>query len=689
MATQPPNKWLDDAISVGADEWIPLIFLSDGSPFSQQAAEAFSALLDGACARMVIHAEMADWRTTFAAVASGEFRSQIHPARLWEDQSTWAILVADLDYDGTQELLQSELPSMVANTAVRPLVLPFLKGEFPVAEWPVVLRKGPAWPNPTFLLSDRDAHQRRSDVIARGLAAFVFAGWLTYTKRRDGLLREALGLSGEERWYSLGMAVDEPDWRFHTRTWTDRATQRLAEQWSSVAGSAEKPNVPPALDLTIRLAPSINYSAHGEGSARGPALVFGQKTIHLSFSETPILPEFSSDQGVSDCATRMHRLRKFRDFLWLSERRTAESLVTQKGWRWQRGWRDGLIKALRLPGEPLGLLRWIGTYFEHGRQYLDALAQVEVKPQKGMRSLETNLKRVAKKEAGIPHLGGALLRFALIAVGSAWTVWGTLFWARRIHVWNDPGMRHVFLGSIGVLAGLLLMIFLHYALARLVAWRAEQLTKRDLLDEFMNGVVTSIRKSFLLRVKEADREVEGWLDALAKLNEWAKDPGNGAATSAAAPMGNSNPRFVDSAFSGLLEEHLSGLVRMAHQEVVKTRQDDPRWPSFEIRLWQEDAKAAVKRVVSEIVAKLDYDACVKAANWGDSAKDLLLRDLAADARKPAFNAGSAVQAPVILLGSLDWSSFARGDDIRCTGNRLPYLCAVSAVPLRLVELEGI
>ena len=682
------RQHLDDAIGIGAEELVPLVLLSDAGSFAQAVGREVSLLVTGPDSKLLIQAEYPERHEALSRIADAAFRTHIHPLRLWKGQLPWVALVADLQEPGAND----SLPGLIRELATSSFVIPFIMGDLSVSDWAELVKRLGDLSGPVFLIAPQGAVKRDEDMLAKGIAAYVFASWSAYARNKDGLWRQALALTGEGRIFSLGMAFDQPDWRFHGFTWQAEALQELARLWSMQGGSADRPDYPSALEMAQDVAPSSNYIARDERDNDVGALLMGQKAISYSFVQSPVIPEFRSARSGENLPLRIQRLRKFREFLFLSERQAVDRLVVRHTRRWQQVLRAKLVRSLILPQSPLGCLRWVRSLLEHWGRYLDTLAGMRLRPAGHVRSFEDNLARLASREARRPVLSGVLLRYLLIVVGSAWTVWGTFFWATRGQPWNDPGMSRILLLTVGGLVVLLALVVGQFGLLQAACVRAELLTRSDLLAEFLAGVVARIRQLLLRRVEVLQKELVHWNDTLEKLLAWAEDLAAGRGLGAPARPGNGNPRFEPGSLATLQAERQTMAVDRVHRALSAKLMEDSRWPLFEATVWGEHVHELMRREVEEQIAQIRYDECVAAARWTDSTCQYLAKDLVHDARRPAFAVNLVEHAAVVLLASRQWEQHVAGDAlVRVTGHRLPYVCAVSAVPLAGVEMarEGL
>ncbi len=679
---------LDEAIGAGTEELVPLILLSDASAFAQGVVQEMGRLLVGPRSKLLVCVEYPESQHALERVLDSAFQMHIHPLRLWEGQLPWVVLVADLQGDGVREAL----PGLLRQWAGRGFVIPFIRGDLSVPEWAELVKSLGTLPGPVFLLSSQGVVIRDDAVLARGVAAHAFASWSSYIQEKDGLWRKALGLTGDGRIYGLGMAFDQPDWRFHGFAWQGDALRELARQWSMQGGSADRPDYPDALDLAREITPSDNYIAKREHDEQIGALQMGQVAISYAFLQSPVIPEFRSAKRGDALPLRMQRLAKFREFLFLSERQAVGRLAAQQTRRWQQRLRSKMLKSVVFPAAPLGCLRWIRSTFEHWGRYLETLAATRVRPASQVRSFEDNIGRLTSREARRPVLSSLLLRTVLIAVGSVWTVWGTFFWATRSQPWNDPSMARILFFTVGGLLLLLVLAVGQFALMQAACVRAEQLTRSDLLAEFLAGVVAQIRNLLVRRVEVLQNELRHWSDSLEKLLAWTEELAAGRGVAPAVRPGNGNPRFEPGALTLLQTELQPGLVTRVHKAMAEEMTQDARWPFFETSVWRERLVSLVEREVAEQIARVPYDQCVQVARWTDTTRRFLLHDLANDARQPAFGVPMAERAVVLVLASAAWKAQAAGDTaLQVTGHSLPFLGAVSAVPLAPVEMamEGL
>ncbi len=671
-------SWLEGALTGPSEELVPLIVLHDGSSFGVSFAKEFAALATGLAAKVTLSAEWPEADEAFSCVARADFRTHIHPARLWEGQKPWVVVVADVASSDTR----AQIASLLQAWAGRYRLLPFLLGDLSGGEWRALLDAINLPGQTMFLQTPLGFIARSEDLVARGCAAYACTCWNEYSRRKDGNWREALALVGEGHVFSIGMAAEEPDWAFHGHAWKDKTLRELALPWSTQGGSAERPDYPTAAATAGRFCPSSNYRAREEEDERAGALLTGQRAVSMRFVQTPVLPGFRSPQAVDELATRVQRLRKFREFLFLSERQTAERLLVRQSRSWLTHMREALVRSMVFPANAIGCLRWMRSLLEHWLWFVGTQQGVRLRPPKGLRTFEDNLVRLQRREADRPRLSSGLLRFVLLATGTFWTVWGTFFWATRAHVWNDPGMRKVFLVSSGGLVALLAAVVGQALLMQWACHRAERFAREDLLADFLHGLMERVRLLLQERARELRDLLELWKDSLDKLTDWVERVASGGEALLSAPPANRNARFEPGALAVLHTEALPGLLERIHKAVARRISEDARWPFFELAVWRDVVQAEVAREVDAYLAAISYDAAVASSRWDAARRRHLIEDLAADARRPAYPSHPVPHARVSLLASQGWKTETAGDaSLRLTGQGLPSMLAVSAVPL--------
>ncbi|HMO52803.1 MAG TPA: hypothetical protein PKA21_16975, partial [Kiritimatiellia bacterium] len=525
--------------------------------------------------------------------------------------------------------------------------------------------------------------------LARGVAAFLAAGWRTYLTRRDANLRLALGLHGDEMLYSLGMAEDEPDWRYHRDGWKQALRIELMRRWKQTGGSPPLPERPRALKLIGDLLPSDNYTATADPGKADPGVKVGQVAVGCSFVEQPTPKEFRSPIAADPACDAVTELRLFRDSLWVGERPAAEALVMANFCAWEDARCKEIDLSLSMSTDPNGLFRYFRIRFDQWRDYLRIFCDAEVKPTNGVRSFDENVRLVMQREARIPAWSAGLTRWALMAVATFWTMWGTFFWATRIHPWNDPGMARAFwyswlgLGGVAVAFGLQ-MIWVHGSLLR-----AEALARRDILSEYLAYIMTMINRMLRQRGDVLKDRVDEYAQAFEEMVQALADRDTGGAPPRGGPRVNRNPRFTDAAFQTLRERVLPALLARAYSGIREDLNGDARWPLFHHDVWEEVVEKNIAEAVSEEFKQLDYDDLVAAAHWSPQECGNRVKELADDARRAAFHIGAPlVTTPVALLASRGWVAHVSGlPSVTVTDCRLPCLFAVAALPLCIPNFE--
>jgi hypothetical protein len=677
---QTGQRWLEGAIGGRTSPLVPLVVLHDGSAFARGACASMRALAREPGAKAIVYAEWSERDEALAGVAHADFRVQIHPAQLWDGHPPWVVAIADLSTGSAADELEALLRPMGA--CVR---LPILKGEFSAADAAAWTKRLEFFDQPVFFLSTTAPIRRTADQLALGAAVYALSSWEAYARLQDGNWRHAMGLVEEGRVFSIGMASDQPDWAFHAHTWRSDLRREVARAWSAQGGSAVRPDYPTPLQVAIQHCPSDNYRTRNEEDERVGALTIGQTHVSFAFVNTPVPPGLRSASPGDALAARVHRLRRFREFILLSERQAAERLLVKKSRLWFQSTRERLVTDATIPARPLGALKWLRSLFEHWEGYFSFLTGAKVRAPQGFLALEDNIKRLRSREARRPSWASALLRFALIAVGTFWTIWGTFFWANRAHPWDNPDMRLILFVSGGGLLLLFLAVVGQALLMQLACERAERFARDDILTAYLAGVVERIKKLLGERVAALRKEVEFWQGSLRELIEWVE--GLGADTEAVLKPGNGNPRFPENSLAPLLTRTLPDMVEQVHAEVRDAVGGDARWPIFERVVWQKAMDRAIERQVCDRVASIRYDDCAQAVGWTDSARRALMDGLMADARRPAFAADPVPHAHVTLAASPAWkSSVDASPAIRITGDNGAALLAVAAVPLRQIDM---
>ncbi|MCB1070050.1 MAG: hypothetical protein KDL31_06815 [Kiritimatiellae bacterium] len=689
MAGSGISSWMDQAIDAGSREIIPVLVLVDESSFAERVAENLLDWVPESVRSAWIVAPISEWSEHWAAMSQPSFRTQIHPARLWEGQPPWVLIAADLARSQPGPELLDVLHGVAEVGAPGAFVVPIFKGDLDMDAWGRARQAISFLPTPCFFLSDRAALKRSDALLARGSAGFILAGWEQYLRERTGNWREALGLAGAEQVFSLGVAADEPDWGFHGYGWIDAALQEVAGSWIATGGSPDRPAFPKADEVAAAHAPSRNYRVKRDAERTGPALGLGQVEMRYEFVSPPTVPEFRTHEDRTRLSDRIQRLRAFHYGLHVSEQGTAERLLAKRSREWRQELRSLMVGSFCPPDQPLGLLRWFRGLLDLWKSYFDGLSGVDVRLARGISDFDANLKRMIAKEARVPSLGGVVLRVFLLAVGCFWTVWGTFFWANRVYPWNDPGMLRAFWLSVGSLIVVILAVFIHYGWTHMASMRAEAITRRDLLRQYLGGLVASVRDRIVDGVSRFRSELDHWASGLEEVHRWASEVASGREGIEETRPPNQNPRFPAGALDEVRSRRLPDLAAKAHRKVAAKLLDDERWPVFEVTIWRELVLAAIREEVGREIGQIAYDEAVSAAAWTDTARGYLVTDLIRDARKPAFEADAAMHAPVILLGSSEWTAHVpHGNGIRLSGHQFPFLAAVAIMPLRHPKLDG-
>jgi hypothetical protein len=498
--------------------------------------------------------------------------------------------------------------------------------------------------------------------------------------------QRALGLIGGERFFTLGFASDEPDWRYFRDQCAGGVREELVKVWQQVAGSPPLLARPRAQEILSTLLPPHNYRVSADPPDGYPALRFGQVVVGCDFVETPIPPEFRSAraQGLGT-ADRLLVLQNYRNMLLLGEQPAAERTIANRFFVWEEKQRTAVLKTMVWGDEPSGWFRWLRMSMEQAVDYFDVQGKVSVMPARGVQSFPENIKRVLRRERRMPAWGSVWLRLGLIAVGSLWTVWGTLFWATGRHPWNDAGMAEILGFS---LAGLLLLVFL--AVGQVV-WghasllRAERFAQRDILSAYLAHLLQYIARRIKSRTEVLRDEFRAMLITLEKLPGQLIEKPEGPGP---VPE-NLNPRFSVTTLRVVIDRMLPELVKTAHRAVASAMMSDSRWPLFDAGIWRERVASAVESSVDEHLGRMTHEAAVQAAGWTEEQRQRLVAEMMVDAGRSRFPEAYSAPDCYVMIGTEPMQATARlqpnfwgythdGRDVR----------VIAVVPLRQPALCG-
>jgi hypothetical protein len=678
MQTISGNEWLQDALNFTPRQILPLICFGDGSSFSDAIQSRVKKLAASAFSKVILHARFSEAVGTSECLFSADYPRQIDPLKLWQGQPVWCGWFGVADEKTIHEYLENRRALDRIPTRAYQHFL-FLKVSDLDSFQRTIAPKLEGVEHILFLVAEKAAVNRTENDLAESIAFYLFVSWKRFCDAGTGRMRDALALTGRESVFTLGIGKDIPDYDFCIPDWISRLVGALGKEWTENTGMVDVPDYETCEGILRKITPAETYLIKPVVRPEYPAISFSgsAELFHIKLIQDIRTPGFSAKATLQGWAKRVALLRKLDEFLRFLILPPAKTVIRRKLHEFGEEYNRRFRQFLRIKPDPLGMIEDLGQRIRISREYLSATGDAEVLEPSGLRSLEANIGILNRRVLNIPPIAGALLRFALIAVGVVWLFIGSFVWGNT-NPFNDRILRWVAVGSVSALVIMFCIIFARWYLIRRGAARSEQLARQDVIDSHLVEIAQTIAKELQLCCGnlmanldnlELSRQLLG--DALHK----------GITCDPVISRENRNPRFKREAFDLLFQHNLREMLKSVHASVRQSLESS-NWPDFDKERWAELMKTHASEVVQRTLGQISFDQCVKAADFTSAEKERSVHDVVSEARKPALLIGEDFNSPVWLLTAAEWSLYTGvHDEVTIQPMRLNCLMALSPVPV--------
>ncbi|MDA1055194.1 MAG: hypothetical protein O3C40_32630 [Planctomycetota bacterium] len=701
MPNNSDDTWLNEALCFAPQEVIPLLFLGDDSRIAQVVHAALASLAEPDLSRVIRLANWDNFSVQREDLYSEQFRRSIHPRRIWAGSAPWCVTVIDSATTPVTSYLK--LRADLRDREMWPLQhMLFVCGSAEVSFWQDAATALADIHDPVFFLSEKGAQSRSSELIAAGVASYIFTAWSRYFETQDGNLRNALCLWGPARIFTLGVGRDVPDIDYQTAIWRPPIQRRLFGEWcEKITGDVPHHSFPATREIIERWLPEDAYyldaPEEGTGSAdawAGPTIAAASQsaeieTVRIRYREDSRTPGFPSHTALYAWSQRIALLDKLRSLLRIVDRQSVDTVISVRSRPFSGLLRKRVDSYLVVSDEPAGMFTALRQRLINAAGYLKDLALTESREATEGQSLQNNKVLLKKRVGWIPSMPGALMRVALISVGLAWLFIGTFLWAPGSHPFNDPVMRWAAIGAASVLVLLATGVVAQYWITTVSAENCARDARRDLIHEHLydvgNIIVDTLRK-LVAPLSDHVKQLEGDLNSLAAVvcgeTDWtAHEKSDGVFAKKA--LVNANPRFGPDSFSTLVKPLIGDLAKRVHK-AIKADLESRDWPTLDQARWLEVVAIRGEEVTRDTLVRFKYEEAARSAGLTSNDLELVVSDVVSAARHPAFPSPMTPNCHVVLYAPTDWQRYlGRHDNVRIYGLNLKGLMAVAAIPLVL------